>query len=416
MKTISIAGYSITRLNKGQIANWVADSFGLPHPRTSKGGSVDSVFLGRVLDILNATSKPTNAYRRLELALELVGEAYDPHRDTSESRGVKGGSTITRDGFLTLLRGYTAVPRCFIVRVKDWEMAGPPLNELRLHFALANARRLDGAGSGSRVLIVYRNQIVAAAVVRDVRLASGGALRVDFSQINRLDPVLASSSLTMTAWPSSRELTEISAATFDAVVEDRSSSAIRALNRSRSARFTVQNEPLTQGDFDRSPMFALPASLGSAAILPEIREQERHSESDSQQTTPDGSGPTSTRSRSLDTDLNKQTELRAVAIVTEYLRLASWSVFDDAQARGVGYDLAFTRGGDNLLIEVKGIRGTRLAFNMTPLEWARLETEPNFLVIAVTSVLSDDGFKIHVLDKSSFQTAHRFSESYRLEF
>ncbi len=78
-----------------------------------------------------------------------------------------------------------------------------------------------------------------------------------------------------------------------------------------------------------------------------------------------------------------------------------------------GYDFEFRRGDEHLLVEVKGIKGSRLEFNMTAKEWGRARLHPSFVVVAVTKVL-DQSFDVYVLGQEDLFRMRRRPMQYRL--
>jgi hypothetical protein len=65
-------------------------------------------------------------------------------------------------------------------------------------------------------------------------------------------------------------------------------------------------------------------------------------------------------------------------------------------------------------VEVKGIQSPVLAFNVTPKEWWRCETDDAFLILAVTRVLTADDYYIHVLPRDRVASAERIVNGYRI--
>lgn len=121
-----------------------------------------------------------------------------------------------------------------------------------------------------------------------------------------------------------------------------------------------------------------------------------------------------TRRGSRDHKLNKLTEIRAVEIATTYLASKGWMLKHDRQSDGVGYDLEFQQHGSTLFVEVKGIRGRDLAFNLTAKEWHQCLNLPGFVLIAVTSALDNETFKIHVLWPEQLCQLQRVITQFRL--
>lgn len=122
---------------------------------------------------------------------------------------------------------------------------------------------------------------------------------------------------------------------------------------------------------------------------------------------------TGRRTRS-DRSLDRLTENTAVSLVTSYLTALGWTLRDDCQSDGVGYDFEFDKEDQRILVEVKGIRGSQLAFNMTAKEWHVCKTRENFLLFAVTETLDSDKYKIHILNRNQIFLMKRKATQFRL--
>ena len=120
------------------------------------------------------------------------------------------------------------------------------------------------------------------------------------------------------------------------------------------------------------------------------------------------------RSRQSIRKLDKQTETQAVEIALAYLNSQGWELLHDNQFDGVGYDFEFIKDGQSLLIEIKGIRGSNLEFNMTAREFFVCSNKENFRLIAVTNTLKENDYKIHVLCRSDIIQMRRRVTQYRL--
>ena len=102
-------------------------------------------------------------------------------------------------------------------------------------------------------------------------------------------------------------------------------------------------------------------------------------------------------------------------LATKALENEGWTLDGDRQADGVGYDLDFSKDGRVLKVEVKGIQGHQLQFNVTPKEYWRALTDEAFVVIAVTSVLSPTAFKINFLTRDEVVSSPRTITGYRIK-
>ncbi len=91
--------------------------------------------------------------------------------------------------------------------------------------------------------------------------------------------------------------------------------------------------------------------------------------------------------RSQDRDRNKLIEQAGINQATRHYESLGYQLSADRQTHGVGYDLEFTRGGEVLKVEAKGIAGTSLAFNLTDKEWRTSQRDSSFRLCAVTDAL-----------------------------
>ena len=57
---------------------------------------------------------------------------------------------------------------------------------------------------------------------------------------------------------------------------------------------------------------------------------------------------------------------RAIDLTVSPLEAGGWEMTADRQKNGVGYDLEFAKDSRRLNVEVKGIQGSKLVFNLTP--------------------------------------------------
>ena len=83
---------------------------------------------------------------------------------------------------------------------------------------------------------------------------------------------------------------------------------------------------------------------------------------------------------------NKRIERAAIRVATIHLEHDGWRV-RSVETDKVGYDLHCDRAGQILRTEVKGVRGTEMRFILTAAEYRRAQTDPEFALCIVTSVL-----------------------------
>ncbi|MCR2825679.1 DUF3883 domain-containing protein, partial [Microbacterium sp. zg.Y909] len=106
-------------------------------------------------------------------------------------------------------------------------------------------------------------------------------------------------------------------------------------------------------------------------------------------------------------------EIRGIKYAIRSLTADGWVLERDCQQDGVGYDLLFKREDRLLKVEVKGIQGPALIFNLTPKEWWRATTDPDWILVAVTGVLSPLEPKVNVVTRQQIASSRRMALGYR---
>ena len=125
-----------------------------------------------------------------------------------------------------------------------------------------------------------------------------------------------------------------------------------------------------------------------------------------------GSDPVPPRSRNPRRD--KLAEERAVALTIKALEREVGSTARTARSTELVTTFEFVQGARTLHVEVKGIQGAGFTFNVTPKEFWRAETDPEWVVVAVTSVLSPDAFELTLITRDKVVSAQRAITGFRL--
>lgn len=113
-------------------------------------------------------------------------------------------------------------------------------------------------------------------------------------------------------------------------------------------------------------------------------------------------------------EVNRAIEVSAIEMVKHTFEQSGWAFHADRQADGVGYDLEFIKDGQKRKVEVKGIKGPALAFNVTTKEFWRAQEDPEFVLIAVTNALDERTRRVHVVSREALVSAPRVPLSYRI--
>jgi len=112
--------------------------------------------------------------------------------------------------------------------------------------------------------------------------------------------------------------------------------------------------------------------------------------------------------------LSREIEQRGVNLAHRALTESGWQLESDRQKDGVGYDFVYLKDGRRIHVEVKGIQGARIEFNLTPKEWWRALTDQDWLLLTVTNALSPAQSTISVFTGHQVRSAPRSVVSYRL--
>ena len=412
-------GERIRNPTKAQLAADIAVALDLEAPAVSTGSSVDSTFLDRIHTALTGDkSVRTDAYRKAERALQDLGLTYDPFWDTSESSET-GGSTVTNRAYSRIRTAITGVPRCFIVKGTIGIWAHPDIDERYVYDERTTGRsNLSDAGPGSRVLFYDRGhlglpRLTAHGEVAYIGPGWTGPWTVEFSGLTRLADGISFSAFGLPDRLS--DITEVSYQTYR-----------HMLMGTANTRLDEEGayEPDPGGDLvaervlaeiplpDVAPFLDVPNDLpvGEMEVLPAT--PPIYAESDDLGPVTSADLPTAPRDRKK----AKAAEERAVKLTRQALEAGGWVLTRDRQKDGVGYDLLYAQGVRELHVEVKGIMSTTLAFNLTPKEAWRVETDPDFVLVAVTNVLSPTAFTLHLMDRIRLASARRVITGYRLRF
>ena len=84
----------------------------------------------------------------------------------------------------------------------------------------------------------------------------------------------------------------------------------------------------------------------------------------------------------------RKVEQAAIGVALTYFFERGYSFVDDCQLKGVGYDLLFAKGQEKLHVEVKGVSGREIDFNLTPKEFKCAKEDTRWRVLVVTNALT----------------------------
>lgn len=384
------------------------------------------MFLDRIHKALTGDdSTQTDAYRKAEQALQDVGLTYDPFWDTSESAPTGGGSTVTNRAYSRIRAAITGVPRCFIFNVTDaapgakWETDHH--RRYRYDSTVTGRGPLNDAGPGSRIIYYstskskeHPKHFVAHAEVTYIGPGWTGPWEASITNYTQFERPVPETELVLDGWNHQHAITEITLETYQAILKAADSAWLDAASAEEHdpggdvvAKRVVEEIPLPVV----APALVVPTDLPHGVFVPTPATTPTYTE-----TAPGAALVTSDLPHTPSNSVrNKLAEKRAVDLARKALEAQGWSLKRDCQKDGVGYDLLYEKGDRELHVEVKGIMSPTLAFNLTPKESWRVETDVDFVVIAVTNVLSPIAFDLKLLTRAQLAAAPRVITGYRLK-
>lgn len=420
-----IVGHRVATPKKEDIARQISTILGIESPTISNGSTVVSEMLDKIYTVLTGddTAGP-NAYSKTAGILEFLGLTYDPYWDTSEARGRTGGSTVTVRAYSRMLARLSRVPRCFVIGQADTvSMTTDERGRkcLRYDSRAGGAGALNDAGPGSLALIYssaphnrdpeWFHSVARIEYIDGGREGPWEAELVEYVAFQspvesyRVEIVgrAPGASITEITWELLQSIVQAGTGERPEVEEEDVSSDPGGIGP--AARLAV-DFPADEVDLSGDPLPGRPDDL---VIVPERLPMYVDAPlSDGAVRIPQA------RRSPRDREVDRIVEERAVVLATRHLAGLGWHVAADRQRDGVGYDLDLVRGNGVLHLEVKGIQGPRLEFNLTAKEWWRACTDPDFVLAGVTTVLSPGRAHVNLVGRHELVGADRVATQFRV--
>jgi hypothetical protein len=430
-----IVGVALARPTKADIASEIARMLGLGTPYVSTGSSVDSVFLDDVhVELAGGPTGGADTYRKVEAVLARLGLTYDPYWDSSESSPT-GGGTVTTRAYSRIRTAISGVPRCFLLRdsgghAPNFFVVG---GSAVYHYDESCSGRspLNDAGPASRVVLYGATgqgpshlEFTGTATIEYIAPGWAGPWDAQLRDYEVFTSPVPIEELEMPAWPRAQPITEVSFETYSRLTSagglpqeaservvtifDQAGTGVDDLGGSQVAERVLSDFPAAEVDI----IVRVPDDLPQGRLRPEPAVAANYDERDDRVVTADSAAVPGRRRQ--DAKRDRLAELRAIELATRAMIRGGWRLARDRQADGVGYDLEFERDARTLKVEVKGIQGPDVVFNLTPKELWRAETDDAWVLLAVTSVLSPTEPKPHLLPRDRVVAAKRVVTGYRL--
>ena len=412
-------------LTKGVLAKRIAEILDIGGAKGSRGSTVQRETIEAIYHALTGESEHVGKYRGAEAALAALDLVYDPAWDSSESHGPTGGSTVTTRCYSRILAALTSTPRCFILNVSDGDQGLTWETDHRIVYrfdsSVSGRKALLDAGPNSRVIFYstgkskqHQMTFSGCALVTHVSgRRNSNQNELSFDEFFDFPEPVPSTSVSIGGWNRQNSITEIPfdlwrqmclAGGYDQLSDPHGEA--EAIDKAASASLADQLPQPTA-----PPNFSLRDHSNFEPRPLERLTSPTYSEDSNRRLQPNNH---LLEGRGQNQATNQAIERRAVEVVRVALAADGWRETADRQRDGCGYDLEFIRDARVVHVEVKGIRGPQLVFNITPKERWRIETDRNFVLLAVTRALSEN-WELHQLGPEDLSSLEFQATGYRLD-
>lgn len=354
-------------------------------------------------------------------------DALDEPAPTPDDFGPED-NRLGEPGWTKVLRGLTNLPRSFILNQADHPDSAryEDIEGTEYGFDNTVSARLPflGGGAGSRVVFYRtinaseppRRAFVAHAAVGHITEPEPGTYRARLHDYQAFPVPVFADDVAIRDWNVQNGIVEITFATLQAIIAAGHSTLDEGVS---SESMESISDAAAKARLDAAPAADAPIDLtGKADPVPDLTTAAPEPSEEIVASWNDDSfdpitRPMKRRSKNQ-TSLDRLAEKRAVHVVKTYLSSLGWDLVKDQQTAGVGYDLLYKIDGEERHVEVKGIQGGGLVFNVTAKEWQRILEDQHFLLLAVTDVLNDNKLHIRAMSRDVLAGARRAPVGYRL--
>jgi len=412
-------------MKKGVIAARIAEILNIGAAKGSRGSTVQGETIEAIYQALTGETGHLGKYRSAEAALAALDLVYDPTWDSSESHGRTGGSTVTTRCYSRILVALTGTPRCFILNVSDGDQGLTWETDHRMVYrfdsSVSGRKALLEAGPSSRVIFYStgkskQNQMTfsgSALITHVSGHRDSNQHELTFDEFFDFPEPLPSTSVSIGGWNKQNSITEIPfdlwrqmclAGGYDQLSDPHGEAVAvdKALSASMADQLTTPTAPPNFSLRDHSNFKPRPLDRLTSPT---------YSEDSNRRLQPNNQ---LLEGRAQDQVTNREIERRAIEVVRAAMAADGWHETADRQRDGCGYDLEFIHDARVVHVEVKGIKGPQLVFNITPKERWRIETDRNFVLLAVTRALSANP-EVHQLGPEDLSSLEFQATGYRLD-
>ena len=420
-----IAGPKVPKRTDKDLASEVAglleiDPATISTRSAAVGDTLDQIYTA----VTRQLTTGVDVQRKVAAILEVLGLTYDPRWDTGP------GMTVTGRAYSRMLVALSERPRCFVLNTTDadigtaWETDKE--KEYRYDTTVSGRVSLNQAGPGSLVLFYHTSNhsqspmsYTASARIDYIAPGPGGPKWVaDLSGFRWFDEAVPAARVDIVDRNPQNAITEITWEQYQEIVTEGTGSRPEPQDQDVEAGSDVGGEQAAARVKDDYP----PADVDVAGdhvpdrredgfLIPSLEREPaylgEHAKSGTVYVPP-------RRRTADDRARDKIVEERAVILAIRHLTSLGWELSADRQKDGVGYDVELTHGSRTMHLEIKGIQGTRLEFNLTAKEWRRALTDPDFVLAGVTDVLNPTKVHVHLLGPEELAAADRAATQFRV--
>lgn len=366
-----------------------------------------------------------------------LGETYSPQIEPQLTTQLDKDGKPTRALLKRIYRGLSKTQYAFILTQVEHDVSSEYTDvegdSYGYHLKVTSYKAFNDSGAGTRV-VFYRTSksqelvkmvFYASAVVESIEALSDDRFKAVFSNYVLFDQPIAKSDVEIHGWNAQNAMEEIDANTFLALLTNgfhgTTKSLVPGISQAEPSKIPTV--------LAKESVEKVPASPYAELVVPRVTWEpiptgKVNLEHISQVTMPNVilrdenasdvvarfSSPTNYGSQVT----NKFAEKRAIHVVKTYFDMFGWTLKRDRQLDGCGYDLEYLKEGQELHVEVKGIKGDAIAFNLTELEWQRVLDDECFIIAAVTGVLNSETENLSFLNRAQIAAARRKILQYRI--
>jgi hypothetical protein len=367
-----------------------------------------------------------------------LDEVYSLEQEPQLSPLLDENGSPSRAALKRIHRGLTKTNYCFIfgqvehdVSIEYTDVEG---DSYGYNLQVTSCKAFNDSGVGTNVVFYrtsksresMRKVFYASATVEAIEKLPGGRFKAIFNNYSLFDEPISKSDVVIAGWNAQNAMEEIDFTTFSQFL----TSGFKQVSTGRGNFLSADDSPLSKSMPNLSSKPKLATSPYSEPVVVKstwdpITAERMQLRNVSEITKPDITFRDGNKSEMLTRlgapinygagETNKFAEKRAIHVVKTYFDLNGWQLKRDRQLDGCGYDLEFVKADQELHVEVKGIKGPNISFNLTELEWQRVLDDELFIVAAVTEVLKSETENLSLINRAEIAAAKRRILQFRIE-